>query len=199
MRLSAQNVGGLQTVVNFPWGWSNAEHVLLTLCKRYSHALQQRIPVAHGTDHAHSLARHFPLGGCIRSSNGAPQRSLGRGIWPLLFAEGLVEGIANVAYGANRIALAALRQLLAQAPHMHVNCTLVDLGRLPPHAVQRRMGAARVGTYLSGVMTTNLDHNRRVAPHASTMTSASGCHPLLPGPSKSGRLTSGSAGGLHAR
>ena len=55
------------------------------------------------------------------------------------------------------------------------------------------MGAARVGTYLSGVMTTNLDHNRRVAPQASTMTSASGCHSLLPGPSKGGRLTSGSA------
>ena len=53
----------------------------------------------------------------------------------------LVEGVADVANGADRIALASLRQRLAQAPDMHVDRALVDLSSLTPNAVQQ-LGAS---------------------------------------------------------
>ena len=71
MRLSAQNVGGLQTVVNFPWdGATQSTCYRLFASGTRTRCSNAYTTVAYGTDHAHSLARHFPLGGCIVHSEG---------------------------------------------------------------------------------------------------------------------------------
>src|ERR1700677_4532698 len=50
--------------------------------------------------------------------------------------EGFVEGVAGSADGSDGVTFAALREGLAQAPDVDVDRALVDLRRLPPHAVQ---------------------------------------------------------------
>src|ERR1700722_3269429 len=57
-------------------------------------------------------------------------------------AERLVEGIAGAAHGADRVALFAARQRLAQPPDMDVDGALVDLGRETPDAIEQ-LGARK--------------------------------------------------------
>jgi GcrA cell cycle regulator len=52
-------------------------------------------------------------------------------------AEGLVEGVAGAAHGADRIPFAPPRQGFAQSSDVNVYRALIDLRRLPPHAVEQ--------------------------------------------------------------
>src|SRR3984957_4833258 len=56
---------------------------------------------------------------------------------PIAPPEALVDGIASAADGADRIALPAFRQFLAQASDVNIDGAFVDLDRAPPHQIEQ--------------------------------------------------------------
>jgi len=49
----------------------------------------------------------------------------------------ILERVTGTAHGANRIAVGAANQRLAQSAHVHVDRAPVDIGIAPPHAVEQ--------------------------------------------------------------